>query len=270
MQHLNRKRQRPDRPDQHSLASPGARRASPGSNAAALVGAILASLPGAAWAQGRPPQIIDETRAEDDPRADDAKTEREAKAAADAAHLAAAKGVKLTFRLGVRFLQTAPFSKVYQHVLTGYGYGSMSAIVEGGADVAVSPWRWLDLGVHTGYSFGSAGSSGGSGGVLTLHAVELGGFACAIFGRNDRRKPGTLGVGVEGGAMLPFLILRGDVESARLPYIGPVILARLAGDARIQTAVHVRYLVASWNDLFGSVGLPLGGFSISGGVNLSL
>jgi hypothetical protein len=37
-----------------------------------------------------------------------------------------------------------------------------------------------------------------------------------------------------------------------------------------QTEVHVRYLVANWGDAFGSVGLPLGGFSVSVGANLSL
>lgn len=234
--------------------------------AAALGCALLAASPARA-------QVIDETRAEDAKPEGEGKPADEARAAAeakDAAHVARAKGYKLTFRLGVRFLQTAPFSKVYQHVLTGYGYGSMSAIVEGAADVAVSPWRWLDMGVHTGYAFGSAGTSGGSGGLLSLHAVELGGFAYAVFGRSDRRRPGTIGAGVEGGAMLPFLVLRGDVTSARLPYIGPVLLARLAGDARVQTTVHLRYLVANWSNAFGTVGLPLGGFSLGGGVNLSL
>ena len=70
--------------------------------------------------------------------------------------------------------------------------------------------------------------------------------------------------------MLPFLLLRGDVTSARLPYVGPVVLARLAGDSRVQTAIHVRYVVANWPGAFGPVGLPLGGFSISVGANLSL
>jgi hypothetical protein len=194
--------------------------------------------------------------------------EAEAKAAADEA---SAKGIKLTFRLGVRFLQTAPFSKVYQNVLTAYGYGSMSAIVEGAADAAVSPWRWLDLGVHTGYAFGSAGSTpGGSGGLLMLHELEVGGFLYGIYGRSDRRRPGTLGAGVEGGAMFPFLVLRGDATSARVPYIGPVLLARLLGDSRVQTAIHVRWLAANWSNAFGNVGLPLGGFSISVGANLTL
>src|SRR6202042_30091 len=126
--------------------------------------------------------------------AEDRRAEEEAKAAEA---LANAKGVKLTFRLGVRFLQTAPFSKVYQNVLTAYGYGSLSAIVEGAADAAISPWSWLDLGVHTGYAFGSAGSDGGSGGLLTLHDIEVGGFVYGIFGRRDRRRPGTIGAGVE-------------------------------------------------------------------------
>ena len=236
---------------------------------AALVGALLAVAPRPASAQERVTEI-DETRRDDDGKAEEARTAAEARAIADAAHVAAAKGVKLSFRLGVRFLQTAPFSKVYQHVLTGYGYGSMSALVEGAADAAVSPSRWIDLGLHTGYSFGSGGSSGGSGGTLTLHTAELGGFAYVIFGRSDRRRSGTLGAGVEGGAMLPFMVLRGDVTSGRLPYVGPVVLARLAGDAKVQTTLQVRYLIANWSNAFGTVGLPLGGFTISGGVNLSL
>jgi hypothetical protein len=233
---------------------------------AVLAGAVLAALPRAARAQeaGRV-QEIDETG-----RSDDARADAEARARADEAYVARAKGVKPSFRIGARFLQTAPFSKVYQHVLTGYGYGSMAAMVEGAADVALSPWRWLDMGLHTGYAFASAGTSGGSGGMLTLHAVELGGFAYAVFGRSDRRRPGTIATGVEGGAMLPFLVLRGDVSSARLPYIGPVVLARFGGDARVQTTFMLRYLVANWSGAFGTVGLPLGGFSISGGVNLSL
>jgi hypothetical protein len=171
----------------------------------------------------------------------------------------------------VRFLSSSPFGNTYQSVLTAYGYNSLSAVVEGAGDVAISPWRYLDFGVHTGYSFGSGGSAGGSGGLLTLHDVELGGFAYAIFGRTDPRRSGTFGAGVEGGAMLPFLVLRGDVQSARLPYVGPVVLARLFGGTRVQTAVHIRYLVANWSNAFsGAVGLPLGGFSLSVGVNLSL
>jgi hypothetical protein len=196
------------------------------------------------------------------------KSEEEAK---DAELVARAKGVKLTFRLGVRFLSSAPFSKTYQNVLTAYGYNSLSALVEGAADVAWSPWRFIDLGVHTGYGFGDGGSTGGSGGTLTLHDLELGGFAYAIIGRNDLRRAGPFGVGVEGGAMFPFLVLRGDVESARIPYVGPVLLARLLGDARVQTAIHLRYVIANWSNAFaGGVGLPLGGFSISVGANLSL
>jgi hypothetical protein len=224
-----------------------------------VLGALLAAAPGAARAQDREAKDPDEARA-----ADEAKREEEAR------YVAGSKGVKLTFRLGVRFLQTAPFNKVYQHVLTAYGYGSMSAILEGAADVAASPWRWIDLGFHAGYGFGSAGSSGGSGGLLTLHAAELGGFVYGVYGRDDRRRPGTIAAGVEGGAMLPFLLLRGDVTSARLPYIGPVVLARLAGDAKVQPTVQVRYLVANWSNAFGMVGLPLGGFSVSVGANLSL
>jgi hypothetical protein len=227
--------------------------------APALLGALLVAAPKVARAEDPEPKDPDEIKA-----ADEAKREEEAR------YFAAAKGVKLSFRLGVRFLQTAPFSKVYQHVLTGYGYGSMSAILDSAVDVAVSPWRWIDLGFHAGYDFGSAGTSGGSGGLLTLHVAELGGFALFVYGREDRRRPGTIAGGVEGGAMLPFLLLRGDVTSARLPYIGPVILARLPGDARVQPTVQVRYLVANWSNAFGAVGLPLGGFSISAGANLSL
>jgi len=212
----------------------------------------------------------------DDARGGEAEREAEQARAAEAEARAAeaeanAKGIKLTFRLGVRFLQTAPFSKVYQNVLTAYGYGSMSAIVEGAADAAVSPSRWIDMGVHAGYAFGSAGSTpGGSGGLLMLHEAEVGGFVYGIYGRSDRRRPGTFGAGVEGGALFPFLVLRGDATSARLPYVGPVLLARLLGDSRVQTAIHVRWLVANWNNAFGTVGLPLGGFSISVGANLSL
>jgi hypothetical protein len=226
---------------------------------------LALSLAGEARAQ----EILDETR-DDDPRVAEARSAAEARARADAEHLAKAKGVKLAFRLGVRFLETAPFSKVYEHVLNGYGYGSMSALVEGAADLGMSPWRWMDLGVHTGYAFGSAGTSGGSGGLLMLHELEVGGYALAVFGRSDYRRAGTFAAGVEGGGMFPFLVLRGDTTSAQLPYVGPVLVARLIGDAKVQTTIQVRYLVANWGNAFGTVGLPLGGLSLSVGANLSL
>jgi hypothetical protein len=231
---------------------------------AALLGAAIGVVAGAARADD-----LDESKAPEDARAAE-----EAKAAEDAKEAAVyerAKGVKLSFRLGVRFLGSSPFSHVYQHVLTAYGYNSLSAVVEGVGDVAISPWRWIDLGVHTGYAFGSGGSAGGSSGLLTLHEIELAGFAYAIFGRTDPRRPGTFGVGAEGGVMFPFLVLRGDVSHASLPYGGPVLLARLVGNARVQTAIQVKYLIANWSNVFGgAVGLPLGGFSISVGANLSL
>jgi hypothetical protein len=223
--------------------------------------------------ESRAQEILDETR-DDEPREGarpaDARSAAEARAKADAAHIARAKGVKLSFRLGVRFLETAPFSKVYEHVLGAYGYGSMSALVEGAADAGFSPWRWMDLGVHTGYAFGSAGSSGGSGGLLMLHELEVGGYALTVFGRSDYRRAGAFAAGVEGGAMFPFLLLRGDTTSAQVPYVAPVLVARLIGDAKIQTIVQARYLVANWGNAFGTVGLPLGGLSISIGANLSL
>jgi hypothetical protein len=226
---------------------------------------LVLSVAGEARAQ----EILDETR-DEDPRTQSARTAAEARAKADAEHIARAKGIKLSFRLGVRFLETAPFSKVYEHVLTAYGYGSMSALVEGAADAGVSPWRWMDIGVHTGYAFGSAGTSGGSGGLLTLHELEVGGYALIVFGRSDYRRPGTFAAGVEGGGMFPFLLLRGDTSSAQLPYVGPVVLAHLIGDAKVQTTLQARYLVANWGNAFGTVGLPLGGISISVGANLSL
>jgi hypothetical protein len=233
-----------------------------------LVAALLVTVPRGARAQE---QEIDEATRGGDAKAEATHADEEdARAAEDAEAERVAKGVKLTFRLGVRFLSTSPFSKVYQNVLSAYGYGSMSALVEGAADAALSPFRWLDLGVHTGYGFGSAGTSGGSGGLLTLHSAELGGFAYGIFGRSDRRLPGTLGAGVEGGTELPFLVLRGQWTNAVLPYVAPVVLARLRVSSGVQTAIHVRYLIANWGDGFGKVGLPLGGFSVSVGANLSL
>jgi hypothetical protein len=233
---------------------------------------VLATPLEVAWAQD-PDEVSPTGRGGDDaPNAGDAldASAREAARAKDEAMIARAKGVKLTFRVGVRFLQSSPFSKTYANVLEAYGYNSMAALVEGAADVAVSPWRYLDLGVHTGYAFGSGGTSGGSGGTLTFHELEVGGFAYTIFGRTDERRAGTFGVGAEGGAMFPFLILRGDVSRTSVPYVGPVLLARLFGDARVQTAVHVRYLVANWAGAFNGVGMPLGGFSISLGANLAL
>jgi hypothetical protein len=223
--------------------------------------------------ESRAQEILDETR-DEDPREGakvaDARAAAEARAKADAAHIARATGVKLSFRLGVRFLETAPTSKVYEHVLGAYGYGSMSALVEGSADAGFSPWRWMDLGLHTGYAFGSAGTSGGSGGLLTLHELEVGGYALAVFGRSDYRRAGNFAAGVEGGAMFPFLLLRGDTTSTQIPYIAPVLVAHLLGDAKIQTTVQARYLIANWGNAFGTVGLPLGGISISIGANLSL
>ncbi len=243
-----------------------------GLSAAILVVAGLAASPGVALAAGdaRAPRSSeemigpdDDAKPEDDAKSEDAKADDEARVAAN-------KGIKLSFRLGVRFLQTAPFSQVYQTVLGAYGFTPMSAIVEAAADAAVSPASWLDVGVHTGYAFGSGGTADPSGGLLTLHEVEVGGFAYGILGRKDRRRPGTLGFGAEGGVMLPFLVLRGDVTSARLPYVAPVVLARLSGDSRLQTAIQVRYLIANWSHAFGPVGLPLGGFSVSVGANFSL
>jgi hypothetical protein len=238
-----------------------------------LIAALVTAIPRVAFAgdDGGDPHARggrEEIIGPDDGKADDARAEDDARAAAN-------KGVKLSFRLGVRFLQTAPFSQAYQNVLSAYGFTPMSAIVEAAADAGGSPASWLDVGVHTGYAFGSGGvASGSSGGALMLQSVEVGGFAYGILGRTDRRRPGTFGFGVEGGAMLPFLLLHGDVTSARLPYIAPVVLARLSGDSRIQTAIHVRYLIANWGDAFGpagaAVGLPLGGFSVSIGANLSL
>jgi hypothetical protein len=219
--------------------------------------------------QARAQEILDETR-DEDPRPQGARAAAEARAKADAEHIARAKGVKLSFRLGVRFLETAPFSKVYEHVLDAYGYGSMSALVEGAADAGFSPWRWMDLGVHTGYAFGSAGTSGGSGGLLTLHEVDVGGYALAVFGRSDYRRAGSFAAGVEGGGMFPFLLLRGDTASTQLPYVGPVVLAHLIGDAKVQTTIQARYLIVNWSNAFGTVGLPIGGLSISVGANLSL
>jgi hypothetical protein len=234
---------------------------------ATLIGVLTAPL--AARAQD-PDEVKPSGPASGDARdAPDAEA-RDADLAKDEAAFARAKGVKLTFRLGVRFLQSSPFSKTYTNVLAAYGYTSMAALVEGAADVAVSPWRYIDVGVHTGYAFGSGGTSGGSGGMLSLHELEVGGFAYTIFGRTDVRKAGTFGVGAEGGGMFPFMILRGDVSRTSVPYVGPVLLARLFGDTRVQTAVHVRYLVANWPGAFNGVGLPLGGFSISVGANLSL
>jgi hypothetical protein len=241
----------------------GLSRRAPGLVGALLAGALLAGAVHPAHAQEP-----DDGKAEDEAKAaEERRAEEEAKTAQAEAN---AKGVKLTFRLGVRFLQTAPFSKTYQNVLSAYGYGSMSAILEGAADAAISPWTWLDLGVHGGYAFGSAGSAGAAGSLLTLHEAEVGGFVYGIFGRRDRRRPGSIGAGVEGGAMFPFLLLRGQATTASLPYVAPVVLLRLPGSSTVQTAIHVRYLIANWSDAFGAVGLPLGGFSISIGANLSL
>jgi hypothetical protein len=230
-----------------------------------LAVALLLASPRAARAEE-----IDEATRGGDTKEETARAEEAARAAEDAEVVRTAKGIKLTLRLGVRFLSTAPFSKLYQSVLSAYGYGSMSALVEGAADAALSPWSWLDCGVHAGYGFGSAGTSGGSGGLLTLHSVELGGFAYGIFGRSDRRRPGTLGAGVEGGAELPFLVLRGQWTNAALPYVAPVVLARLRASSGVETAIQVRYVIANWGDAFGKVGLPLGGFSVSVGANFSL
>jgi hypothetical protein len=212
------------------------------------------------------PQKLSKADAE---KREDEAARRAEEAEKDAEAMARAKGVKLTFRLGVRFLSSSPFPKTYQAVLSAYGFDSMSAVVEGAADVAYSPFRYLDFGLHAGYAFGAGGSAGGSAGFLQLHEVETGGFVYSIFGRRDRRRSGDFGAGVEGGAMFPFLVLGGDVSHATVPYIGPVLLGRLFGDSRVQTAVHLRYLVANWANAFsGPVNLPLGGFSISVGANL--
>ena len=61
-----------------------------------------------------------------------------------------------------RFAQLAPFSHVYSHVLTAYGYGPLTAYLEGSAEAGYRAVSWLELGVHAGYLFGSAGTSGGT------------------------------------------------------------------------------------------------------------
>jgi hypothetical protein len=180
------------------------------------------------------------------------------------------RNAQLTFRLGPRFAQLAPFSHTYSNVLTAYGYGPMSAFVEGSADAAYRFVQHLELGAHAGYMFGSAGSDGGSGGLLTLHTIELGGVVHGVFFRGQYPWAGGLGFGAEGGIEIPFLLLRGHATSAPVPYAGPSIFARFSDDPAVQPVVHVRYLVSNWPDAFGKVGLPLGGLSITVGANLSL
>ena len=149
----------------------------------------------------------------------------------------------------------------------------MIMLLEAAVDVAVSPSRWVDLGAHGGYTFGSAGSGRGAGGALSLHTLELGGFAHAIFGRSDRRLPGYFGAGIEAGAMLPFPALHGEATGGRVPYVAPVVLVHLWDESMhtpISAVLQLRYLVADWSDAFGKVGLPLGGLSFSVGGHLSL
>jgi hypothetical protein len=179
-------------------------------------------------------------------------------------------GLQLSFRLGPRFSQLAPFGHQYQHVLAAYGYNTLAPLLEVSVDAAYSFVRWLDVGVHAGYLFGNAGSSGGSGGPLTLHVLEIGGSAYGVFGRSAGWLIGGYGAGVEGGVELPWLVLRGQSTSARVPYVGPAFFARLSEKSWIQPAVHVKYLVSNWGGAFGQFGLPLGGLSITVGGNLSL
>lgn len=163
--------------------------------------------------------------------------------------------------------------ETYTNVLTAYGYKPMFVLLETAVDVAVSPSRWLDVGVHNGYVLGSAGAGSGSGGALNLHTLELGGFAQIIFGRDDRRRPGYFGAGVEVGAMLPFLVVHGEANGGQVPYVAPVLLLRMWDETvytPIQAVIQLRYLVANWSDALGKVGLPLGGLSFSIGANLSL
>jgi hypothetical protein len=193
-------------------------------------------------------------------------------APADGAPAPPGKGIKLAFRIGTRSLGTSPFGKTYGNILSEYGYDALSPLLEVAADVAVSPSRHLDLGVHTGYSFASAGSvSGGS--ALDLHAIELGAFAYAVFGRADRRLPGYFCAGVEGGAMFPFLVVNGTAAGGQVPYIGPTVLVHLWDESTprpVQAVIQLRYLIADWPDAFGKVGLPLGGLSLSVGAHLTL
>jgi hypothetical protein len=180
------------------------------------------------------------------------------------------RNVQLSFLIGPRFAQLAPFSHLYSNVLTAYGYGPMSAFFEVSADAGYRFVDHLEIAAHTGYLFGSAGTSGGGGSLLTLHTIELGGAVHGVFFRGQSPWTGGLGFGVEGGVEIPFLLLRGHATSAPIPYAGPSILARFSDDAVVQPAVHVRYLVSNWSDAFGKVGLPLGGLSITVGANLSL
>jgi hypothetical protein len=181
------------------------------------------------------------------------------------------RNVQLTFRFGARFAQLAPFSHVYSNVLAAYGYGPMTAFLETSADAAYTFVQRVELGAHAGYLFASGGSDGGSGGLLTLHTLELGGTVHVLFFRGQYPWAGGIGFGAEGGVEIPFLLLRGQATTAPVPYGGPSIFARFSDDPAVQPVVHLRYIISNWPDAFANkVGMPLGGLSITLGANLSL
>lgn len=175
----------------------------------------------------------------------------------------------LSLRAGPRFAQLAPYSHRYQNLLGAYGYGPMPAFLEASVDGAIMPVRWLDFGLHTGYLFGSAGSSGGAGGALSLHTFELGGFARGFVSGVAAGPIAGIGFGAEAGVDFPFLTLRGQVTRARVPYGGPVVWLRFGDKGLVQPVAYIRYLIADWGDAFGKTGLPLGGLSLTVGANIS-
>jgi hypothetical protein len=168
--------------------------------------------------------------------------------------------------IGPRVTSIAPFDQTYSHVLSAYGYGSLSPQFEVSLNGGYSLARFLDVGVHAGYLLGSGGSNSG----LFLNELELGGFAAAMFWRGNPTWAGGMGVGVEGGIEAPFLTLHGYTTSERTSYVGPIIFARLGDDRRVQPTIHLRYLASDWGSAIGGFGLPLGGLSITVGGNLSL
>ena len=176
------------------------------------------------------------------------------------------KRFQLSALLGARFSSLAPFDATYAHILAAYGFGALSPQFEVSLNGAYSLARSLDVGIHLGYLLGS----GGSGASLFLNKLEVGGFAAATFWRDNPRWAGGIGFGVEAGLEAPFLTLNGNTTGARVPYVGPLLIARLGSIPGVLPVLHVRYIVSDWVSAFGKYGLPLGGLSVTVGGSLPL
>jgi hypothetical protein len=180
--------------------------------------------------------------------------------------------VQLTLTVGTRLLWLSPFSDAYEPVLEAYGYGTFQPNLDVSLEAAYSVRRFLDLGVHAGYLFGSAGSSGAPDeSALSLHVIELGAFAHGFLGHFAPEMTGGIGLGVEGGVSFPMLALRGELTGRATYHVGPSFVMLMSDNYILHPAVRLRFLFSNFEDaLAGEIDVPIGGLSMTFGANLAL